>query len=105
MTIKAHLIKEINIKDRNEEIKIEKIIEKTPTFNLKSDTNILRLFQEISGDNLNNDLNGELYVDKTSWNTFLNSTKKDKFTSKELKIIKKITRDIENKEFILYECF
>ena len=105
MTVQAYLIKKIDSKIKDDEIIIEKRIEKTPTFNLTKHENILKLFQDYDGDNTNNDLNGELVIDRISWKKILNNLLKEKYTPDELNIIEKITVDLKNKETIFYECF
>ena len=105
MTVQAYLIKKIDSKIKDDEIIIEKRIEKTPTFNLTKHKNILKLFQEYNGDNTNNDLNGELVIDKISWKEILNNLLSEKYTQDELNIIEKINLDFKNKEIVFYECF
>lgn len=105
MTVNAYLIKKINSKIKDDEIIIEKIIEKTPTFNLNKHENILKLFQNHGSDNTNYDLNGEIVIDKITWKEILNNLLTEKYTSDELNIIEKITNDLKNKEIIFYECF
>ena len=105
MTVNAYLIKEINTKIKDDNIIIEKILEKTPTFNLNHNQKILELFQEYGCDNTNDDLNGELVIDKYSWEKILNNILPELYTPIELKIIEKITNDLINKEIIYYKCF
>lgn len=105
MSVNAYLIKKINVKIKNEEVIIEKILEKTPTFNLNNDMKILELFQEYNCDNTNDDLNGELFIDKNTWITILKRLSCENFSVHELKIIKKITKELNNSEIIYFECF
>ncbi|MDO5859573.1 hypothetical protein [Methanobrevibacter sp.] len=105
MTVQAYLIKDISSKTKDNEITIEKIIEKTPTFNLNNHENILKLFQSNECDNTNKDLNGELTIDKITWKEILTNLSTEKYTPEELNIIDKITKDLKNKEIIFYECF
>lgn len=105
MTVKAYLVKKITSKIEDDEMIIEKKLEKTPTFNLNKHENILKIFQENNGDNTNDDLNGELVIDKDTWQKILNGILTEEYTLDELNIIKKITNDLKNKKIIYYECF
>ncbi len=105
MVVNAHLIKKIDIKTTDDEIIIEKILEKTPTFNSRRDDKILKLFLDYGCDNTNDDLNGELIMNKETWSDILNELNYENLTSDELKIIQKITTDLTNNEIIFYECF
>lgn len=104
MTINAHLIKKINLKIKNDELIIEKILEKNPSFNLNN-KKLLEVFQNHEFDNTNSDLNGEIIIDKITWNKISNELQTKINTKNELEIIKKITKDLKNKEIIYYECF
>lgn len=105
MTVKAYLLKKINVKNNKDEIVIERILENEPTFNLNTNKKILELIQKINGDNTNEDLTGELVIDKYTWKKILNNLLKENFTPIELKIIEKITNDLKDREIIYYECF
>ncbi len=105
MTINAHLIKEINIKTNNETIIIEKILEKSPTFNLNRNKKIFELFQEEGYVNLNEDLSGELSMDKQTWEKIVNNLVTNPLSSENLNILKKITLDLKNNEIVYYACF
>ena len=105
MVVKAYLIKTTNIKTNENEIIIEKILEKTSTFNLRKDEKILKLFLDYGCDNTNDDLNGELFMDKETWSDILSELDYENLTCDELKIIQKITNDLSGEEIIFYECF
>lgn len=105
MVVQAYKIKAINTRIDDDNIIIEKILEKTPTFNLRKDEKILKLFLDHEFDNTNNDLNGELFMDKETWLDILNKLKPRNYSSNDLKIIEKITKDLKNEEIIFYECF
>lgn len=104
MSINAHLIKKINIKTNNEDIRIEKIIERDPTFNTIKHWKLFELIRENNGDNTNIDLNGEITIDKESWKKILKKILKDETTPEELQIIEKISCELENNEYIQFEC-
>ena len=105
MIVNAYLIKEIEIKTTDDEIILEKILERTPTFNSRRDYKILKLFLDYGGDNTNDDLNGELTMDKETWSNILNELDYENLTPDELKIVQKITTDLDNDEIVFYECF
>ena len=105
MTVNAYLIKEIKLKIKDDDLIIEKILERIPTFNLNHDKKILELFQKYGCDDTNDDLNGELIIDKNTWENVLNNISRDLYTPIELKIIAKITNDLKNNEIIYYKCF
>ena len=105
MTVNAHLIKTINLQTTDDEIILEKILERTPTFNSRRDYKILKLFLDYGGDNTNDDLNGELTMDKETWSNILNELDYENLTPDELKIVQKITTDLDNDEIVFYECF
>lgn len=105
MSVNAYLIKKINSKTKDNELIIEKILKKTPTFNLNSHSKIWKLLQEHHCDNVNEDLNGEIVIDKYVWKNILNNLSTENYTSEELKIIKNITKELKNKEIIYYDCF
>ena len=105
MTVNAHLIKTINLQTTDDEIILEKILERTPTFNSRRDYEILKLFLDYGGDTTNDDLNGELTMDKETWSNILNELDYENLTPDELKIIKKITTDLDTDEIVFYECF
>lgn len=105
MTVNAHLIKTINLQTTDDEIILEKILERTPTFNSRRDYEILKLFLDYGGDNTNDDLNGELTMDKETWSNILNELDYENLTPDELKIVQKITTDLDNDEIVFYECF
>lgn len=105
MTVNAHLIKTINLQTTDDEIILEKILERTATFNSRRDYKILKLFLDYGGDNTNDDLNGELTMDKETWSNILNELDYENLTPDELKIIKKITNDLSDDEIVFYECF
>lgn len=105
MSVRAYLIKYLKINSDETTIKIEKILEKTATFDLTHNEKIFKIFQENEGDHTSSDLNGEIAIDKISWNRFLLNLNKEKYSQEELDIIDKITNDLKNKEIIYYECF
>lgn len=105
MAVKAYLLKKINVKNNDDEIIIERILENKPTFTLNNNERILKLFQESKGDNINEDLTGELTIDRKSWIILLNNILIEEFTPKERNIIKKITKDLKNNGIVFYECF
>lgn len=104
MTIKAYLIKMINMKIKNDEIIIEKKLEKTPAFYLKNNEKLLTQLQKYECNNINDDLNGEIVIDKITWTKILNEGLEE-YTSNELNTIKQITNDLKNNEIIFYNCF
>lgn len=105
MVVKAYLIKTIKTRTEDDELIIEKILEKTPTFNLRTNEKILKLFLDNGFDNTNDDLNGELFMDKETWQEILNSLIPENYSPNDLKIIRKITKDLKDEEIIFYECF
>lgn len=105
MVVKAYLIKTTNIKTNDNELIIEKILEKKPTFNSRTNGRILKLFLDYGCDNTNDDLNGELFMDKETWQEILTNLTSEDYTEDELKIIQKISDDLANEEIIFYECF
>ena len=72
--------------------------------NSRKDYKILKLFLDYGGDNTNDDLNGELTIDKETWPDILNELDYENLTSDELKIVQKITADLDNDEIVFYEC-
>ena len=65
----------------------------------------MKLFLDYGGDNTNDDLNGELTMDKETWSNILNELDYENLTPDELKIVQKITTDLDNDEIVFYECF
>ena len=105
MTVNAHLIKTINLKTKDNEIIIEKILERTPTFNSRKDGKIMKLFLDYGCDNTTDDLNGEVFMDKKTWQEILANLTPDDYTFDELNILQKITLDLADEEIVFYECF
>lgn len=103
MAINAYLIKQININTYNDEIIIEKIIEKNPTFSLTHHEKIFELIQKHDCDNTNEDLTGEIVIDNESWKKVIINLLSDNLTNEELKIIEKISFDLKNKSVVYYE--
>ncbi|MBR0270695.1 MAG: hypothetical protein IJQ68_01700 [Methanobrevibacter sp.] len=105
MSVNAYLIKDLTIQTTDEEIIIKKILEKTPTFNLSHHNKIFQLFQKHNCDNINDDLTGEISIDKETWELILNKLINKQYSNEELDIITKISSDLKNKDYIIYECF
>ena len=66
---------------------------------------ILQLFQKHNCDNINDDLTGEISIDKETWELILNKLINKQYSNEELDIITKISSDLKNKDYIIYECF
>ena len=105
MGVRAYLVKKVKIENKDNEIIIKRILENKPTFNLNKHEKILKLIQDINGDNTNEDLIGELIIDQISWSKIINKIHLEEYTKNELKIIKKISNDLKNEKIRYYECF
>lgn len=105
MSIKAYLIKEMNMKTENEQIKIEKTIEREPTLYLTKNSAIFDLIQKQKLDNLNEDLNGEIVIDKTSWKEILHELNMSNIKKYEKNSINKINNEFKTKDILFFECF
>lgn len=104
MSSNAYLIKEINLKSTKNEIIIEKRIEKDPTFKI-ANYKIFKIFQEYGQDNTNEDLVGEISIDKKSFEKFMNSYNPSSYSKEEKRIIAKIESNLKNNEITFYEVF
>ena len=104
MSSNAYLIKEINLKSTKNEIIIEKRIEKDSTFKIVN-YKIFKIFQEYGQDNTNEDLVGEISIDKKSFEKFKNSYNPSSYSKEENRIIAKIESNLKNKEITFYEVF
>ena len=103
VTVRAYLIKKINVKTNEDEMIIEKILEKSPSFSLKNEK-ILTIFENNNFTNLNDDLNGEISIDKYSWLKILEDIDYGDFTQKDCLIFEKISNDLSDNDVVYYEC-
>ena len=55
--------------------------------------------------NLNEDLNGELTMDRYTWSNILNDLDFSKYSEYELEMIENISNDMKDNDFICYYCF
>lgn len=104
MSSNAYLIKEINLKTTKNEMIIEKRIEKDSTFKI-ANYKIFKIFQEYGQDNTNEDLVGEISIDKKSFEKFKNSYNLSSYSKEEKRIIAKIESNLKNNEITFYEVF
>jgi len=104
MSSNAYLIKEINLKTTKNEMIIEKRIEKDSTFKI-ANYKIFKIFQEYGQDNTNEDLVGEISIDKKSFEKFKNSYNLSSYSKEEKRIIAKIESNLKNNEITSYEVF
>ena len=74
----------------------------TPSFKVNHEK-ILELFDYER--NLNEDLNGELTMDKYTWSNILNDLDFSKYSKYELEMIENIINDMKDNDFICYYCF
>ena len=102
MSVRAYLIKKIDVNYENDEIIIKKVLNKTPSFKVNHEK-ILELFDYER--NLNEDLNGELTMDRYTWSNILKDLDFSKYSEYELEMIENISNDMKDNDFICYYCF
>ncbi len=101
MSVKAYkiLINHTTILDNV--IKIEKTIEKTPTFNITHHENIFKIFQEYGVDCTNEDCIGQIEIDNLDFENYMDEFD---FTDEERNILKKIKKDLIIDNYLSFEC-
>lgn len=101
MSVNAYKILNNNVTILKEIIKIEKTIEKTPTFNISRHNNIFKIFQEFGVDCTNEDCVGQIEIDNGDFEEKIN---KFDFTNEEKNILKIIKKDLIENNYISFEC-
>ena len=105
MSVRAYIIRKFNVHLTDDEIIFEKVVDRTPLFNVWHDSMIFEVFQDYGCDLSNDDAIGEITLSKSGWRNFKKNFKKEGWEEKDLEILNKINEELEDEEDIWCECF
>ncbi|MDO5848228.1 MAG: hypothetical protein Q4P18_01685 [Methanobrevibacter sp.] len=105
MSVRAYILRKVNVKFKDDEIIFERILDRYPLFNVWHHPKIFELFEDYGCDFSNQDAIGEIMLTKKGWKEFVKKFKKDDWSDEELKILETINRELEIDEDIWCECF
>ncbi len=105
MSVKAYIIRNVEINMDDEHIIFKKILDNEPLFNLWRNSRIFEMFMEYGCDFSNNDSIGEIMISRCDWMDFKRDFKNEGWSKEDLDILNKINDELKVKEDIWCECF
>ena len=105
MSVRAYILRKVNVDFTDEHIIFERVLDREPLFNVWHNPDIFEIFRRYGDDFSNNDAIGEIRLSRKDWMNFKVNFKNEGWTKEELDILTQINDELEIEEDLWCECF
>lgn len=105
MSVRAYILRKIDVNFTEENIIFKKIMDNKPLFNVWHNPKIFEIFLDYGCDFSNQDSLGEIMITRSDWMEFKKDFKNEGWTEEELEILNTINNELKEEEDIWCECF
>ena len=105
MSVRAYILRKVNVDFTDEHIIFERVLDREPLFNVWHNPDIFEIFMRYGDDFSNNDAIGEIRLSRKDWMNFKVNFKNEGWTKEEIDILTQINDELEIEEDLWCECF